>query len=223
MPPKWLLAPVLIGGFPLASYALLKSGVLPAQWLGFPDGVLAVGLFMGLGTQGSPAARLLFALLAIAACLAGLAFKPGLTAGLLPVLVNLLLARLFQMTLRPGVEPLISRIARIARQEPGGLPAELAAYTRRLTLAWVVFFLILAMNALMLAAFGSLETMLLFANTLNFVFMGLFFVGENLYRRYRYRAYPHTPLWRLLATLARHGWRIETTSPAAAHGPGRPV
>ena len=221
MPLKFLLAPVLIGGFPLASFVMLRFGVLPAQWLGFPDGVLVVGLFMGLGTQGSPAARLVLALLAMAASLTGLAFKPQLTVGLLPVLVNLLLARLFQMTLRPGVEPLISRIARFARQEPAGLPAELAAYTRRLTWAWVVFFVVLALNSLLLAAFGSLESMLLFANTLNFLFMALFFVGENLYRRYRYRAYSHTPLWRLLATLIRHGWRIETAAPVAAHGPER--
>lgn len=219
-----LLAPVLIGGFPLASYALLKTGVLPTHWLGLPDGALAVGLFMGLVARGSPAIRLSLAILAMAACLAGLSLAPQMTVGLLPVLVNLLLARLFQMTLQPGAEPLISRIARTARQEPAGLPAELADYTRRLTLAWTVFFLLLALNSLLLAAFASMNTILMFANTLNVLFMAIFFVVENIYRLYRYQAYPHTPLLRLMATLAQHGWRLPETAsaPGVAAGPERP-
>jgi uncharacterized membrane protein len=126
------------------------------------------------------------------------------------------------MTLRPGAEPLISRIARIARQTPA-LPSELAAYTHRLTGTWALFFLALAANSLLLAAFASTETVLLFANTLNLLFMALFFIVENLYRLYRYRAYPHTPFLRLMATLAQHGWRIdEAAAPPPATGPERP-
>lgn len=220
MPRRVLLTPVLIGGFPLVSYALLDAGLLPVQWLGFPDGVLALGLLMGLLARGSPAVRLSLALLAMAACLAGLSLSPRLTVGLLPVLVNLLLARLFQMTLQPGAEPLISRIARIARQEPAGLPDELAAYTRRLTLAWTVLFLILALNSLLLAAFADMKTVLLFANTLNVLFMAIFFVVENIYRLYRYQTYPHTPLLRLMATLVQHGWRISESVPLPGGAPG---
>lgn len=204
---KALLAPLLLLGFPITSLILLRTGLLPTHWLGLPDGVLAVGLFMGLAVQGGPGMRLGLVLLAMALCLAGLALWPQLTVGLLPVLVNLLLARLFQLTLQPDAEPLIARIARIARGEPA-LPPELAAYTRRLTAAWMWFFLALAANSLLLAAFASTATIILFANTLNLLFMAVFFLIENLYRLYRYRGrYPHTPLPRLLATLARHGWR----------------
>lgn len=220
MSPRLLLTPALLGGFPLGSYALLKTGLFPTPWLGFPDGVLALGLFMGLLARGSPAVRVSLAILAMAACLAGLSLSPQLTVGLLPVLVNLLLARLFQMTLQPGTEPLISRIARIARQEPAGLPGELAAYTRHLTGAWSVFFLILALNSLLLAAFADMQTVLLFANTLNVLFMAVFFVLENLYRRYRYQTYPHTPLLRLMATLVQHGWQIPEAAPLPAIAPG---
>ena len=216
MPRKALLAPILLVGFPLLSYVLLRTGLLPTPWLGLPDGLLAVGLFMGLGIQGSATFRVGSAALAMAACAAGLALQPRFTIGLLPVLVNLLLARLFQMTLAEGAEPLISRIARIARQEPV-LPPELAAYTRRLTQVWMGFFLTLAANSLLLGLFASPELILLFANTLNLVFMAIFFVVENAYRLYRYRQYPHTPLLRLLATLARHGWRIEASPAGSGH------
>lgn len=220
---KALVGPLLVVAFPVASLVLLRTGLLPTQWLGFPDGALAVGLIMGLTVQSGPVARLGLAVLAMAACLAGLALQPQLTVGLLPVLVNLLLARLFQMTLQPGVEPLITRIARIARQETV-LPPELVAYTRRLTAAWMWLFLALTANSLLLAGFASTATVILFANTLNLVFMAVFFLLENLYRLYRYRNYRHTPLVRLLATLVRHGWRgagIEPT-PGAGSAPEAP-
>lgn len=211
---KALWASLLLLGFPIASLVLLRTDLLPTHWLGFPDGALAVALFMGLAVQGSPGSRLALALLAMAVCLAGLALRPQLTVGLLPVLVNLLLARLFQLTLQPGAEPLIARIARIARGEPA-LPPELAAYTRRLTAAWTWFFLALAANSLLLAVFASTETVILFANTLNLLFMAVFFLAENLYRLYRYRGrYRHTPLPRLLTTLVRHGWRGNGSEPA---------
>ncbi|MEY2681140.1 MAG: hypothetical protein RL661_1371, partial [Pseudomonadota bacterium] len=89
----------------------------------------------------------------------------------------------------------------------GPLPDELAIYTRRLTAAWAIFFLALAFSSLLLAAFASLETVMLFANTLNMIFIGLFFVIENLYRRFRYHHYSHTPLRQLIGTIAVHGWQ----------------
>jgi uncharacterized membrane protein len=73
--------------------------------------------------------------------------------------------------------------------------------------AWAVFFLALAMSSLLLAAFATIETVMLFANTLNMIFIGLFFVMENLYRRFRYHHYSHTPLRQLIGTIAVHGWQ----------------
>jgi uncharacterized membrane protein len=211
MPAKAQVVPVLIVAFPLASFALLKSGLLPTPWLGLPDALLALGLTLGLGVASSAHRQFGLAGLCAACYLMGAWLNPNVTAALMPVLVNLLLARFFQTTLEPGSEPLISRIARIARRETGGLPAELARYTRRLTAIWALSFLALALNSLLLAAFASLETAILFANTLYPILMGLFFVVENLYRFRRYRAYSHTPFFRLMATLARHGWRIAET------------
>ncbi len=196
----------LAAAFPLASYGLLKSQAVPVHWLGLPDGLLATGLFMGMGIQAGIMTRLALAVLAVAICAGGFTVRPELTMSLMPALVNLLLARLFQMTLEQGSEPLISRIARIARHN-GPLPAELTIYTRRLTIAWALFFFILAVNSLLLAAFARIETVMLFANTLNMIFIGLFFVIENLYRLMRYRHYSHTPLRHLIKTIAAHGWQ----------------
>lgn len=52
---------------------------------------------------------------------------------LVAMLINLLVALRFGMTLRPGAVPLITRYARCDRM---GLPAECEGYTRRLTAAW---------------------------------------------------------------------------------------
>jgi uncharacterized membrane protein len=201
-----MLTTCLAVAFPLLSYTLLKAQVLPTYWLGLPDGLLAIGLLMGLGVQASPGIRWGLAMITLAVFLWGFVLNPQLGLSIMPAVVNLLLARLFQMTLENGSEPLISRIARIARRE-GPLPDELATYTRRLTAAWAVFFLALAVNSLLLAAFATIETVMLFANTLNMIFIGLFFVMENLYRGFRYHHYSHTPLRQLIGTIAVHGWQ----------------
>ncbi|RQW77181.1 MAG: hypothetical protein EHM62_08820 [Methylococcus sp.] len=198
----WLLV-----AFPIASFALLRSGVLPASWFGVPDLMLSAGLAAGLGLGSGQRARAWTAVLALGVGL-GFLLNPALSLTLVPAWLNLLLARMFQMTLETGSEPLILRIARIARQESGALPPELAAYTRRLTGVWAAFFLALAVNSLLLALLASPATVWLFANTLNPLFMAAFFVVENLYRWRRYRAFRHTPLRRLMGTLIRHGWQI---------------
>lgn len=208
---KVLLTSGLAVAFPVISYGLLKSQALPPHWLGLPDGILAIGLFMGLGIQARPALRIMLAIGTMGLGLAGFSINPDLTGSFMPVVVNLLLARLFQMTLETGSEPLISRIARISRQEPT-LPAELAAYTRQLTAAWAGFFLLLTLNSALLAMFASIETVMLFANSLNMVFIALFFVLENLYRRFRYHRHGHTPLRQLVGTLAIHGWQVDHRS-----------
>ena len=51
--------------------------------------------------------------------------------------VNLVLAIIFGRTLAPGREPLCTRFARLLH---GPLPEEVARYSRRVTLAWTVFF-----------------------------------------------------------------------------------
>jgi uncharacterized membrane protein len=136
--------------------------------------VSAALLALGLG--------LTFALLAPAAML----FAP-------PLALNVFLCAFFAATLRRRHEPLISRFARLERG--GELPPDLARYTRILTWCWVVFFALMAAVSLALALWASITAWSLFTNLVNYVLVGLFFMGEYAYRRLRYRHYDHaTPL-----------------------------
>jgi uncharacterized membrane protein len=116
----------------------------------------------------------------------------ALAAGLgiaLPAAANLALCWLFGRTLAAGREPMIARFARIERGE--ALPADLARYTRGLTLAWTVFFASMAAISLALAAWGPLAVWSLFTNAINYALVALFFVGEYVLRRVRFRHYRH--------------------------------
>lgn len=95
---------------------------------------------------------------------------------------------LFGHTLRHGVEPLVTRLA---RRVHGTLPPAMAAYTRRVTVAWCIFFTAqLAVSAL-LFSFASLSIWSLFVNVLNLPLLALMFAGEYVYRSLRHREFPH--------------------------------
>ena len=59
------------------------------------------------------------------------------------------LGALFARTLRPGHEPLVTRLARAVH---GELPAPIMRYTRAVTFAWTLFF---AAMGLMVVAIGA--------------------------------------------------------------------
>ena len=196
---------LLTTAFPLAAFLSVKLGLLPAAWLGVPDVLFCGALALGLCAGGGPGARLA-AVAGLALALAVLGRWPERTVTLVPVAMNLLVAGLFQRTLRPGSEPLISRIARLARNE-ARLAPELAAYTRHSTMAWVALFIALAVNGLLLARFATVETAMLFANTWNLGLVALFFGAEAIYRSRRYGHYWHPSIGQVVATLLKHGWR----------------
>jgi uncharacterized membrane protein len=101
-----------------------------------------------------------------------------------PVLFSLTLMAFFGRTLRPGSEPLITRISRSMRGE--ALPAEVERYTRRVTILWVAMFGLLATEATLLAAFAPLWIWSLFTNFINHVLVVLLLAGEYLYHSRRY-------------------------------------
>lgn len=115
-----------------------------------------------------------------------------------PPAISLFFCLLFGKTLLPGNEPLVTRIARFER---GELSPELIAYTRRVTWVWTGFLLIVTLESILLAVFASVETWSLFANMLNYVFIGALFVAEYIYRINRFGRSGHASLWRML-------WRI---------------
>ena len=94
---------------------------------------------------------------------------------------------LFGQTLWRGKEPLVTRLARSVH---GTLPPELAAYTRRVTYAWCVFFAAQLVISALLFKFASLDNWSLFINVLNFPLLALMFIGEYGYRVIRHRDFP---------------------------------
>lgn len=125
-------------------------------------------------------------------------------ATLLPVLVYCVLLVFFARTLRPGRIPMVSRFARM---EQGELSAELHTYTRRLTVIWCVFFAGMAGLALALAAWAPLQVWYLHTFFFSYLLIALLFLGEYLYRRWRYPHYRHASPWALLRNIRSHGLR----------------
>jgi uncharacterized membrane protein len=118
-----------------------------------------------------------------------------------PVTINLALCWFFARTLRRNHEPLVSRFARIER---GHLPSDLARYTRNLTAAWAVFFVLMAAISVILAVTGPVAVWSLFSNIVNYLLVVLFFIVEYIYRRVRYRHHPHATPWQMICRLRNY-------------------
>ncbi len=96
-----------------------------------------------------------------------------------PVLINLILFVLFGYSLLypPSV------IERIARLREPDLPASGVAYTRKVTLAWLGFFLLNGSIALATAIHGNIALWSLYNGFIAYMLMGLLFLVEFLIRR----------------------------------------
>jgi uncharacterized membrane protein len=104
----------------------------------------------------------------------------------------LLLLWYFGRTLRPGREPLI---ARFARRVHGTLTPDMEVLTRRLTIAWCVFFTAQLIASALLFALAPLEAWSLFVNLLNLPLVVLMFAGQWVYRGVRYPDSPRASIW----------------------------
>ena len=96
-----------------------------------------------------------------------------------PVLINLLLALIFGSTLLSGATPLITQFSKIMK---GELNAKALIYTRRVTFAWVIFFVVMSLESVLLALYASPLVWSLFTNFLNYLFLLLFFLAEYILR-----------------------------------------
>lgn len=93
---------------------------------------------------------------------------------------NLLLGAMFARTLAGAREPLCTRFARMTH---GTLPDAVKRYTRRVTIAWVVFFLAMAAISSMLYFSGHFAAWSVLANFLTLPAVAAMFAGEFLVRR----------------------------------------
>ena len=93
---------------------------------------------------------------------------------------NLAMALLFGGTLLPGREPLCSRFAAMI---DGTLTPPVARYTRRITVAWTLFFVAIAAVSTGLFATASTAGWSTFANYFALPLVGAMFVAEHAWRR----------------------------------------
>ena len=92
---------------------------------------------------------------------------------------NLVLAIVFGRTLLAGREPLVGRFARAVH---GDLPPDVVRYTRQVTAAWTVFFVLLFAASCTLYLGRFLEAWSLLANILTPLLVGAMFVVEYAVR-----------------------------------------
>ena len=116
-------------------------------------------------------------------------------SGLTHASVNLVLLWYFARTLRAGDEALVTRLA---RRVHGSLAPRLAVYTRRVTVAWAMFFAAQVAVSIVLFAFAPLELWSMYVNLLNVPLIALMFAAEHLYRRLRFPDHPRASIGRVL-------------------------
>jgi uncharacterized membrane protein len=101
------------------------------------------------------------------------------------------LAVLFGRTLLAGREPLVTRFARIVR---GELPPEIVRYTRSVTAAWTLFFVAMALIAIVLYSAASREAWSAFVNLFTIPCVLAMFVAEYTVRRIRFPGLDHSSI-----------------------------
>ncbi len=163
----------------------LAAGYLAASASGHRAVAMSiVGLMAGalIAASGQRLAGLLAGVALAAACLHWsdsiffLVYFP-------PLLAFAFMAYFFYRTLGPGIEPLITRVA---RKEHPDLPAEIAVFTRALTLAWSLCFAFLFLVTLMLAYLLPLDSWSRWVHGLGYIVPATLFLGEYVYRHHRF-------------------------------------
>ncbi len=110
-----------------------------------------------------------------------LIYKTQLVVFLPPVLIPLALAYVFGKTLMSGQTAFITSIAQKIRTTP--LVEKEKKYTRFVTYMWVLFFLFLSIESMLVAFFYDMETWSYITNFLNYILVVLFVMFEYLLRR----------------------------------------
>ena len=185
-------ARVIAVGATAVAYVLLShwlmTGAPASPW----NAVVVVGPMLGAAAllAWQRRQRLLAALAALAAAaLVVQAWRgDGLAVGSIYVAqhvsIHVLLAFVFGLTLQAGREPLVTALA---RRVHASLTPAMAAYTRKVTLAWTVYFVAMAALSIALYSLAPFDAWATFANLVTPLAILVMFVGEYLLR---YRLHP---------------------------------
>jgi uncharacterized membrane protein len=181
--------------YPVFSHVAVVTA--DARWAAVGIAAVAWGI-LSTGRSAAQAA-LVGAVAMTLALVSAVILPPVLLVHAPPVALYLALCAAFGATLARGREPMVTRFA---RAEHGGvLPAELAAYTRTLTVLWSVFFGVMAAASASLGAWASAEAWSLFTNLVGYLAVAGLFAAEYAYRRIRYRHHRHLSLAQMLRRL----------------------
>ncbi|MGQ7249647.1 hypothetical protein ACUN9Y_20235 [Halomonas sp. V046] len=140
----------------------------------------------GLIAWRLPQARGLAVVAAIVLLAVGLVVDAELGMRGYPVAVNAVLLATFALSLWRGM-PVVERLARIKEPE---LPARGVAYTRRVTQAWCLFFVINGTLAAWTALYADLAAWSLYNGVISYALIALMFTGEWCCRRRLQRSAP---------------------------------
>jgi uncharacterized membrane protein len=189
---RWLGIAALVIGYPLLAHYTNES--TQHRLLGAVVAVAPVVLIAVVLAWRSPQRRLMLAVLALL-CIAlwmawpALEHHVGTLYWLQHAGMQLILFVVFGRTLIAGRLPLCTRFARVVHA-PMILTPKHELYTRRVTLAWTVFFALMGLTSTALFFLAPLATWSVFANFLTLPLVILMFIAEY---RVRHWALPHIP------------------------------
>ena len=187
----------MTGSRAVITAALTGAAFLALAFLGFsgrlpPSASVALALFPALAgavAVGWRTRARWVALAGVAGVLAvALAYSSSLAAHVSTlwfvqhVSINLLLAAFFGRTLLPGADPLVTRIARAMRPS---MPQQVIEYTRAVTVAWTIYFVVMAALSIALYFGSSIVVWSAFATFVSGPAVALMFLFEFALRRRR--------------------------------------
>lgn len=204
--------------YPFVSHfgATLGAPLVPLLWL-------CLMFWASLpGRSRSPVLLSLALACPVAAVIAHLAGHAELLLRIPPVIICFAFAWIFGRSLLTGRVALISSIGERMR---GELPEPVAHYGHRLTVVWTLFFVVLALECILLGLSASPFWWSLVTNYINYALIAPLFVIEYPIRRLILRDLEHTPLHRFPARIPALGPSLieeaasrarDTAVPAAA-------
>lgn len=213
--PVRILAALLLSVVYIAISHWLMTGAGASPW----NTVLVlapmlVAIALGAWRAGQRPLAALAALALAALCVQAGLHRP-LSASLLYLAqhagVNLFLAVGFGSTLRPGHQPLITALA--ARVHGPRFTPAMAAYTRKLTWAWTLYFVAMVLLSLGLYAWASFDTWALFANLLTPLAVALMFGGEFLLRYWLHPEFERSTMAEAIRSYMDNGKQRADTTP----------
>jgi len=126
-----------------------------------------------------------------------LALDAALALKLLPAALSAAVFGVFAWSLRPGAEPMITRVARAIERDT--IPARILPFLRSATLVWCGFLALNGVIITLLAVYAPLAWWTLWTGVFAYVAMGALLLGEYAVRKVRFRWYrdgPFDRVWR---------------------------